>query len=176
MKTTEAQATYRTRAIETVYKGYRFRSRLEARWAVFLDALEIEWEYEKEGYELPLGRYLPDFWLPRLECFAEVKQKLFTTEEYQKCVQLPFPCLLLDVEHPTGQPYYVAGLSEEFAPYSQHMKDGYGWVILSQSTYKGRLWLLFGENYSDYDGAKDEFIAENAAKAARFEFGDKVLA
>ena len=28
------------KAIETYYKGYRFRSRLEARWAVFFD-LEI---------------------------------------------------------------------------------------------------------------------------------------
>jgi hypothetical protein len=52
------------KAIETAYKGYRFRSRLEARWAVFFDALGIVWEYEKEGFELPSGRYLPDFWIP----------------------------------------------------------------------------------------------------------------
>lgn len=52
------------KAIETRYRGYRFRSRLEARWAVFFDALGVKWEYEKEGYELPSGRYLPDFWLP----------------------------------------------------------------------------------------------------------------
>lgn len=50
------------KAIETRYKGYRFRSRLEARWAVFFDALGIKWEYEPEGFELPDGtRYLPDF-------------------------------------------------------------------------------------------------------------------
>lgn len=50
------------RAIETRYKGYRFRSRLEARWAVFFDALGLRWEYEPEGFELPGGvRYLPDF-------------------------------------------------------------------------------------------------------------------
>jgi hypothetical protein len=49
------------KAIETAYKGYRFRSRLEARWAVFFDALGIEWQYEPEGFELPSGRYLPDF-------------------------------------------------------------------------------------------------------------------
>lgn len=54
--------------IETVYKGYRFRSRLEARWAVFFDALGIEWEYEPEGFVLPNGmKYLPDF---RLKCWA----------------------------------------------------------------------------------------------------------
>lgn len=50
------------RAIETRYKGYRFRSRLEARWAVFFDALGLSWEYEPEGFELDGGvRYLPDF-------------------------------------------------------------------------------------------------------------------
>jgi hypothetical protein len=49
-------------AIQTAYKGYHFRSRLEARWAVFFDALGISWEYEPEGFELPDGsRYLPDF-------------------------------------------------------------------------------------------------------------------
>lgn len=49
------------RAIETRYAGCRFRSRLEARWAVFLDELHISWDYEPQGFELPGGRYLPDF-------------------------------------------------------------------------------------------------------------------
>lgn len=60
-------------AIQTSYKGYLFRSRLEARWAVFFDALCLKWEYEKEGYDLPGGKYLPDFWLPEMECWCEVK-------------------------------------------------------------------------------------------------------
>lgn len=48
--------------IETKYKGYRFRSRLEARWAVFFDALGLTWDYEREGYDLgAAGWYLPDF-------------------------------------------------------------------------------------------------------------------
>jgi hypothetical protein len=47
--------------IETRYAGCRFRSRLEARWAVFFDDLEIPWEYEPEGFDLPGGAYLPDF-------------------------------------------------------------------------------------------------------------------
>lgn len=65
------------KAIETKYKGYRFRSRLEARWAVFFDTLGVKWEYEKEGFELgAAGRYLPDFWLPKLEMWAEVKEVL----------------------------------------------------------------------------------------------------
>lgn len=50
------------RAIETRYKGCRFRSRLEARWAVFFDALGCDWEYEPQGYDLgEMGLYLPDF-------------------------------------------------------------------------------------------------------------------
>lgn len=62
------------KAIETHYQGCLFRSRLEARWAVFFDALDIPWEYEKEGYDLgEAGWYLPDFWLPQQQCFFETK-------------------------------------------------------------------------------------------------------
>lgn len=55
------------KAIETRYAGCRFRSRLEARWAVFFDHLGIKWEYEPEGFDLPSGPYLPDFLLPDLD-------------------------------------------------------------------------------------------------------------
>lgn len=58
------------KAIETLYKGCRFRSRLEARWAVFLDVLGLEWEYEKEGFDLDGDWYLPDFWIPYREGLA----------------------------------------------------------------------------------------------------------
>lgn len=62
------------KAIETRYKGYRFRSRLEARWAVFFDALDVPWEYEPEGFDLgAAGRYLPDFWLNPWGAWFEVK-------------------------------------------------------------------------------------------------------
>ncbi len=42
------------KAIETIYNGYEFRSRLEARWAVFFDTLGVKWEYEPEHYDLGL--------------------------------------------------------------------------------------------------------------------------
>jgi hypothetical protein len=51
------------KAIETRYAGCLFRSRIEARWAVFFDYLGIGWEYEPQGFDLPSGRYLPDFLL-----------------------------------------------------------------------------------------------------------------
>ncbi|MEV6105735.1 hypothetical protein AB0M28_13610 [Streptomyces sp. NPDC051940] len=61
--------------IETRYAGHCFRSRLEARWAVFFDALDVRWEYEPQGYLLGPSKipYLPDFWLPDLDTWAEVK-------------------------------------------------------------------------------------------------------
>jgi hypothetical protein len=60
--------------IETTYAGCRFRSRLEARWGVFFDALSIAWRYEPQGFELPSGAaYLPDFHLPDLDLWVEVK-------------------------------------------------------------------------------------------------------
>lgn len=50
--------------IETRYEGYRFRSRLEARWAVFFDIWGVKWQYEPDTFKLPSGRcYLPDFYL-----------------------------------------------------------------------------------------------------------------
>lgn len=83
------------KAIETRYNGYRFRSRLEARWAVFFDALGIRWAYETEGFDLssyqPMGynlssfAYLPDFWLPDVGMFVEVKGSEPTGEEISKC-------------------------------------------------------------------------------------------
>ena len=71
-------------AIQTNYAGHRFRSRLEARYAVFFDTLNIAWEYEAQGYEVEdrlnfgtgTGRYLPDFWLPEHGIHAEVKGQM----------------------------------------------------------------------------------------------------
>lgn len=61
-------------AIETEYNGYKFRSRLEARWAVFFDAAGIKYEYEPEGFENENGeRYLPDFYFPDYDWYGEVK-------------------------------------------------------------------------------------------------------
>jgi hypothetical protein len=49
------------RSIPTTYGGIAFRSKLEARVASLLTHLGLKWEYEPQGYELPSGKYLPDF-------------------------------------------------------------------------------------------------------------------
>jgi len=92
--------------IETVYNGYRFRSRLEARWAVFFDTLGVKYEYEKEGFSLTLPScgevfwYLPDFWLPNLETWIEIKGQTPTMDEVKKCHLLARtvckPCFLIN--------------------------------------------------------------------------------
>lgn len=61
------------RPITTHYKGYKFRSRLEARWAVFFDTAKIKWEYEVQGFVVDADLYLPDFYLPEFHCYFEVK-------------------------------------------------------------------------------------------------------
>jgi hypothetical protein len=79
------------KSIQTRYAGCHFRSRLEARWAVFFDHAGISWEYEPQGYVIepyashntdaganisgPYGPtpYLPDFLLPDCGTWIEVK-------------------------------------------------------------------------------------------------------
>lgn len=61
-------------AVPTEYAGITFRSRLEADWAATLDASNIKWAYEPETITLPSGTvYIPDFWLPELGTWIEVK-------------------------------------------------------------------------------------------------------
>jgi hypothetical protein len=75
-------------AIETHYNGYRFRSRLEARWAVFMDTLGVRYEYEPEGFHFEEGvNYLPDFWIPSLSLWIEIKPTIPDDSERRK-VQL----------------------------------------------------------------------------------------
>lgn len=71
--------------IETCYNGYRFRSRLEARWAVFFDAIGIKYLYENEGFDLGDGiYYLPDFYLPDANQFFEVKADIKNIPENER--------------------------------------------------------------------------------------------
>lgn len=84
--------------IQTYYNGYHFRSRLEARWAVFFDAAGIEYEYEPEGFVLNRdalrddeywnyriniaeAKYLPDFYLPEYDYYVEVKPNRDNVEQ-----------------------------------------------------------------------------------------------
>lgn len=134
-------AQSRIKAIETHYNGYRFRSRLEARWAVFFDAIGIEYEYESEGYDLgSSGHYLPDFYLPGLACFVEIKPTLPSREEWGKCQALHVM---------TGKPVFISTRSpievpgESKWPHSNNM-----WAIPSTVAGKTKE-VSWGDNYFD---------------------------
>jgi hypothetical protein len=72
------------KAIETQYKGYRFRSRLEARWAVFFDAIGWPWDYEPEGFTWHERSYLPDFVCQlNIPFYFEIKRRYSIDEKPQ---------------------------------------------------------------------------------------------
>jgi hypothetical protein len=97
--------------IETRAYGHRFRSRLEARWAVAFTEARINWHYEPEGFDLgEAGLYLPDFWLPQVSMWAEVKADCLTDPELRKAEALVrqsgHPCLLL-IGQPAAHAYWA---------------------------------------------------------------------
>lgn len=61
------------RAIPTVHRSIKMRSKLEASFAAALDQSGVEWVYEAEGFDIDGVWYLPDFWLPSFRAFVEVK-------------------------------------------------------------------------------------------------------
>ena len=60
-------------AIPAYYGDTRTDSRLEARWARFIDEHGITWEYHPETYRVGGEHYEPDFWLPDIRTILEVK-------------------------------------------------------------------------------------------------------
>jgi hypothetical protein len=87
-------------AISTRYAGCHFRSRLEARWAIFFDSLDIKWEYEPEGFETSVGWYLPDFRIQvpddSYPYWFEVKPPGFDRDERHRvlCVETAMPTIV----------------------------------------------------------------------------------
>lgn len=144
------------KAIETSYRGYKFRSRLEARWAVFFDALGIKWDYEPEGFELPGGvRYLPDFFFQgngHRGPWVEIKGVAPTPSEVEK----------------------LRSLCEA--------QGAYGILIFGEPGKQGHIEIYKeGDNLGDsstldvlldiHGGPGDFNAAIGAARSARFEFG-----
>lgn len=186
------------KAIDTTYQGYRFRSRLEARVAVFLDAVEASWEYEKEGYVLPVnGKYLPDFYVTSFrKCdkpfWLEVKATKPSTTEINKLREL---CVLTR----TAGAFFVGSTTRNkqqvsvFSVMAKHDEDYLGWHIPEAFTYlqapidtyiedasaPKNFWGMYGKDmvacYDMFMNCADCRNLKNAAKAAlsaRFEFGE----
>lgn len=70
--------------IPTPYNGIWYRSKLEAKWAYFFDWCGIKHYYESEGVQLSDDTwYEPDFYLPELKTYAEIKGVMSDTDEHK---------------------------------------------------------------------------------------------
>lgn len=152
------------KAIETAYKGCRFRSRLEARWAVFFEELVVPWEYEPEGFELDdIGtRYLPDFRIHPTHkeyYWVEIKPFAPSAEEKRKA-----DILATQDAHSvfifSGDPFQPT--SYDFFRQGSHS----GGRCTLGIDYTRGFCNLFSRN------ADQIKAAQKAARGARFEFGE----
>ena len=186
--------------IETEYNGYRFRSRLEARWAVFFDTAGIPYQYEPEGFVLEDGtHYLPDFYLPWFKCYVEIKPSGLQSEidkgndRIGKLVSGKSDCIgLVCIGEPKagecGIAYYF-GMASTGELYLQSdivgfyegcwwkdifSGDEYGctkhWISLV-STHAGS-----GDRFYDKDGKEMPILSGHGMTGYRSDFHDAALA
>lgn len=184
------------KAIQTRYKGYHFRSRLEARWAVFFDALGLEWEYEPEGFELSGGiRYLPDFRVTGTDTNGDKMLYWFEVKpENHECTAKEAKKISAFIGAGGGACGYaggffvVDGLPKVTKSYASLHDDGPSWSHILWS-HRRRPWhgtfedepageiiaSISGIKYHDGkhgDWLADYWAACNAARSARFEHGE----
>ena len=151
----------------TAYNGHNFRSRTEARWAVFFDMMGIRYFYEYEDFKVGAKRYLPDFFLPDNfpdGCFAEVKHR-FKADESALCAWL---C------EQTGLPVILLEDVPALEPVSIFVKEG-GEVVDYRGAIggAGRAGVWFEPPVYDETVFCEDFrFAVLAARRARFEFGE----
>lgn len=183
------------RPIETEYNGYKFRSRLEARWAVFFDQLGIDYEYELEGFQLnDKLRYRPDFFLPKMDkgVYVEIKASIdsLTINDIKKMLTFikSGNSLLLITGIPGQQEMFLVNLftfslEELIEEYLDNLLSAFKECLYNFETevslcrspfdlFNGNWTLGFPELRPGYDDS--EYIRALAyARRARFEFGDK---
>jgi hypothetical protein len=162
--------------IETHYKGYRFRSRLEARWAVFFDALGLRWEYEPEGYDLgSVGWYLPDFRVQYPGRAPDEAHARWIEVKGSKPSQdflrhMEFARNVADLTVVCGLPECKAYTCYTFLDSEDDVRivDALLWST------KGRMWFAPSDNDVAYYLSNEPLYitAINAARAARFEHGE----
>ena len=182
--------------IETIYNGRKFRSRLEARWAVFFDAIGADWEYEPEGYQLSDGTcYLPDFLIhnivfkcgkPDDRLFIEIKGVPSLEDEHK--VNLFCGGLIDDYLYenpivmfgriPTGNDIFeiMDDIGEHydwertpFFSFNNVMTDCY--MAFLAKGKDGEVYLT-GEDYTEYIDEDTTVRAYKKAAIARFEHGE----
>lgn len=150
---------YKTlKPIETRYKGIKFRSKLEARWAVYFDEIGADWEYEPEGFDLGSGIwYLPDFLLHNVtgravpkngDLYVEVKGVL-TPQDEIKIERFLKDTKISEWESHPERPLFVVGSipwGETFSEISDdivNLSSKLGWCFYTFETLDGDNWPAF---------------------------------
>lgn len=102
------------KALETEYNGILFRSRLEARWAIYFDALNVDYVYEPECYLLENNKkYTPDFYLQKLDLFIEIKPNTeslkedYHTSRWESFVRINDKPLAIFISYPSAKTFPV---------------------------------------------------------------------
>lgn len=80
------------KAIETFYNGVTYRSRLEAKWAIYFDHLGIKYHYEPEGFTNGVDKYLPDFYLPDVYYRGEDRKGVYLEIKPESYVDYEVKC------------------------------------------------------------------------------------
>jgi hypothetical protein len=113
------------------YNGTRFRSSYEVRFAQACDAAGIAWQYEPTRFNLDTCSYLPDFYLPALNIYVEVKG--YFSEESQQKVALfrqrhPESPLVVVMKRTLGQ--FAIGMKPSIGPGSGPRGDDGGCSVV----------------------------------------------
>jgi hypothetical protein len=141
--------------IPTKYKGVQFRSRLEAKWAVFFDGIQFPWRYEEMPYRMTNGsKYYPDF-TSVLEFAIEIKpivpnqdyrNKLLDSSMAQQepiLLLCGYPRVLRETRKFPSLGYYYSGDgNEEALWFVNECGSGCpGWIVQTQTAI-----ILIGEH------------------------------
>jgi hypothetical protein len=100
------------------------RAATEVAWAMWLDKVGMQWQYEPSAFRLSSGRrYVPDFYLPEQHCWHEVKGRE-TDEAMKKYEEFAkeHACELVavaDIEQRLGLTY------RQFLQLAKEMRDDY---------------------------------------------------
>lgn len=95
------------KAIETKWNGIQYRSRLEARWSIVFDELGIKHVYEPDAIATEKGNYLPDFYFPEYDFFAELKPYDTYDSRHLEFVKATGKPLLMIVSYPNFKPMHL---------------------------------------------------------------------
>lgn len=181
---------YTIKPIQTRYAGCHFRSRTEAKWAVFYDAMGWKWQYEPEGYGDGKTAYLPDFFVTTpdgSEFIADVKPDNYHIsddgkEEFYRTLSTH---LKLRIVLLTGIPEYMAYDSifpnskpntlqaVFFLDYAPFLKvvDDYWLPQLEFDENNGHMYFPHDDRAAEKSFGKKYVESIHAARSARFEFG-----